>query len=374
MPTMAGQNSSDSLFKVNVQVPEQSKMVQQAAFTSGLQQVLVRLSGDSRVLQKLTLPPAGRYVRQFRYDKTALDRLHTGAPVPGVSAEEPLQLKIQYDADRVETLLRENGIPVWRAQRDNVVVWLAVHDGFQRYLLKRADASLIKSAVEQSARDRGLPVIWPTMDNTDTQALRLADVWGGFKQPLLQASSRYYAGQVLAISLAWDGSKWLSDWTLIDSNKTSRLAFEHADYAAVITQGLAQIADTLGERYAQLEDNNDSDVDYLRVELQGIDSVSQYKRAETLFHTMSAVKTARLAELFEDSAVFRIALRTSADDFLQRMRRQPGVEQLQLPLAPVRANPQAEHGADDSQSLPQKTAQLVIPELPDYRFRFAESR
>ena len=359
----AEQVSPATMFDVEVRVPDQSRVVQDAAFTKGLQQVLVRLSGDSRVLQKLKLPPAGRYVRQFRYDKL------TDVAGSSAGAEQQLQLWVQYDAGKVETLLRENELPVWNAQRDDVVVWLAVRDGFKHYILKHNDESLIKHAVEQSAVTRGLPVIWPLMDAADRQRIRFADVWAGFKQPLLEASSRYAGGAVLAINLTWSGNGWSSEWTLIDAGKSTHLLFDNVDYATVISQGMNRITDELGARYALLDAADVTDVEHLRVELKGIDSVAEYKRAENMLQIIPAVKSAQLAGLFDDSAIFTIAVRTSVEDFVQRIRRQPGIHQLASFETPVQPVPESQNNDEQTQ---QNNAHGSAPVLPYYRFQLGE--
>ena len=357
-----------SLFDVVVLVPDESSAVQRGAFTKGLQQVLIRLSGDSQVLGKLKLPPATRYVKQYRYDK--LD-----APVDetGLLTRDQLQLWMQFDADKVQALLWQNGLPVWSPQRDRMVVWLAVRDGTQHYLLRRGDSSLIKNAVEQAARARGLPVVWPLYDAADQKMVPFADVWAGFQQPLLQASSRYANGAVLVGNLTWDGDKWVSEWSVLDAGKDMRRRYHNADYATVISQAFDQIADELGARYAVLEDDSAADARLARVEIKGVNSIDQYQQAEKLLSSLAAVKSTLLTELFDDYAVFRVAIRTSVEDFLQRIQRKPQLKQLAVPVASITPTEAAAQTGAVSTAVAKGAPPAMTRSLPVYRFQLTQA-
>ncbi len=357
-----------SLFEVVVRTPDESSAVQRGAFTKGLQQVLIRLSGDSQVLGKLTLPPATRYVKQYRYDK--LD-----APVDetGLLTRDQLQLWMQFDADKVQALLWQNGLPVWSPRRDRMVVWLAVRDGAQHYLLRRGDSSLIKNAVEQAARARGLPVVWPLYDAADQKIVRFADVWAGFQQPLLQASSRYANGAVLVGNLTWDGNKWVSEWSMLDAGKDMRRRYHNADYATVISQAFDQIADELGARYAVLEDDSNANARLARVEIKGVNSIEQYQQAEKLLSSLAAVKSTLLTELFDDYAVFHVTIRTSVEDFLQRIQRKRQLKQLAVPVASITPTEPSAQTATASTADANDAPPAMTPSLPVYRFQLTQA-
>ena len=342
--TAAATPQEQSLFDVVVRVPDESTAVQRAAFTRGLQQVLIRLSGDSRVLDRLELPPASRYVRQYRYDK-----LQSPVDDTGLLTRDQLQLWMRFDADKVQALLRDNQLPLWSPQRDRMVVWLAVRDGNRHYLLRQQDQSLIKTAVEQAARDRGLPLVWPAYDETDRQQLLFADVWAGFPQPLLRASARYSSGAVLAGNLAWDGSQWVSEWSVMEPGRPhERRRYDNADYATVIAQAVNRLADELGARYAVREDDSAAGARLARVEIQGVNSLARYRQSEQLLRGLAEVKSVMLAELFEDFAVFRVSLRGSREDFLQRLKRNRQLQPLPVPLATAAPVAAADSGQPQS--------------------------
>lgn len=334
-PAGATTNQGFALLDVKVRVPDQSPELQSAAFASGLQQVLVRLSGDSKVLEKLDTPPAGRYVKQFRYNNIE-DEIQLQ---PGAEPLIPmLELWIQYDEDRLVSLLRNNNIPVWFSKRDTAVVWLAVRDGMRHYLLRDDDESQLKTAMETAAAGRGVPMIWPRYDGADRASLRFADVWGGFEMPLREVSNRYANGPVIAVNMAWTSNGWVGEWYLHDAGQSRYWMVENLDYTSLIASGMDKLADELGRRYAVVDDDS-RNVASLKVMFRGVSSVASYKRVQAILQEHPAVKNALLSELNGDDAVFDISLRTDKQDFLERMARNRSLRELVTPVVSVSAPP-----------------------------------
>jgi hypothetical protein len=55
----------------------------------------------------------------------------------------------------------------------------------------------VRSEIVAAADERGLPIAWPLLDLQDLGAVTFADVWGGFEDRILAASTRYRADAVL---------------------------------------------------------------------------------------------------------------------------------------------------------------------------------
>jgi hypothetical protein len=115
------------LYEVILPVADESSEARNAAMADGLAEMLVRQSGDGHILQKLLPPPAGAYVKQYRYE----------ARQP-VDPEDPnaRQIRLQYNSTRVMDFLRDNGLPIWGDHRSLAVVWLAVRDGSNQVIFR----------------------------------------------------------------------------------------------------------------------------------------------------------------------------------------------------------------------------------------------
>jgi len=302
-----------NLYKVEFPVPDQSRIVRSAVFSKGLEEVLIRVSGSRSILQNVKPASASSYVQQFSYVED-----QAGENTAGVSqsANVSYLLKVQYNAGRIISLLRENGQPVWGEHRSEAVVWLAVRDGANRYVLKGSDNSLLKDSIELSANRRGLPVIWPVYDGKDRQQLPFADVWAAFGEPVKVASKRYTKGPAIVGRLSWTGSEWKGGWSLFVENSAYSWSLSGSDYNTVIAEGIDLSADKISKHYAVLERTGITEPDLL-VEINNVDSVQTYRNIQKFLEGLTAVKQTRIARVENGLVAFLIDLRGDIDDFIR---------------------------------------------------------
>ena len=314
----AGAVVVENLYDVAFPVPDQSSQVRTAVFKKGLEQVLIRASGSRSILQDIDPGPASAYVQQFRYVEDTEDEKAAAASRSraSTSATDWYSLEIQYNAGKIINLLRENAQPVWGEHRNEAIVWLAVRDGSNRYVLKQNDASLLKESVEQSAKRRGLPLVWPVYDSRDRKQLPFADVWAAFGEPIKQASRRYTKGPAIVGRLSWTGSEWRGDWSLFVESSAYNWSLSGSDYNTVIAEGIDLSADRIGKHYAVLDRSGGGDPDLL-VEIRNIDSVQAYRKVQTFFEDLTAVRQVRLAGLDQGNVLFLVDLRGNIDDFVR---------------------------------------------------------
>jgi len=146
-----------NMYEVSLPVTDQNQDSRRAAFETGFTEVLVRVSGSSK-LPGINLAQAASYVQQYRYLLLETPEKSSPPKKGGVVATHTLW--IQFDETAIKKLLRSQNLPVWGAQRPAVLVWLAVRDGQNRYILRNQDASPIRDAVNAEGQRRGLPLIW----------------------------------------------------------------------------------------------------------------------------------------------------------------------------------------------------------------------
>jgi hypothetical protein len=318
-----------NLYDVEFPVPDQSSQVRTAVFSKGLEEVLIRVSGSRSILQNIEPGNASSYVQQFSYVEDSEDEKAAGA---SSSASVWYTLKIQFNAGRIINLLRENGQPVWGEHRNEAVVWLAVRDGANRYVLKAGDTSLLKESVELSTNRRGLPVIWPNYDRKDQKQLPFADVWAAFGEPVKVASKRYTKGPAIVGRLSWTGSEWKGSWSVFVENSVYNWSLSGSDYNTVIAEGIDLSADRIGQHYAVLERTNIAEPDLL-VEINNVDSVQTYRNIQLFLEDLTAVRQTLIDSVDKGRVVFRIDLRGDIGDFIRLVstdkRLEPIVDSIQ---------------------------------------------
>ncbi len=329
LPAIAHAEWVPDLYEVVLPVADESAAVRNAAMADGLAEMLVRQSGDGQILQKITPPNAGAYVKQYRYEARPVQ----SSPESNGTAENQ-QIRLQYNGTRIMDFLRSNGLPIWGEHRAVAVLWLAVRDGRNQYLLKASDVSLFKSQLEKLFRQRGIPVIWPSYDKRDQALIKFADVWAGFSEPLQQVSARYSQGPVLAGNLAWNGSVWSGDWTLLDARHSQRWSLRSADYEQLLSDAVNQMADALGKQYAVLESSDGSTEARVQLDIENVSTLAAYVRVKKYLASLQAVQNVQLTRLGGDNVEFSLALRSRVDDLRNLLATSSQLRAVEKPVVP----------------------------------------
>ncbi len=326
----AGGNSA--LYDVEVLVPDESADTRWRVFKEGLDEVFIRISGDSFVMDKLKRPPASRYIKQYSYDPVAN---------PVVNDDDEIlahRLKIQYNGSAMAKYLRDNGFPVWGEHRPDVIVWLAIRDGRNEYVLKDNDQSLLKVAADDALHRRGIPDRWPLYDYKDRKILKVADIRGGFRDPVLNASKRYGRGPALAGSLIWNGKTWQSSWSLLMANANRHWSIEDADYSQLINKAIDQAADAMGAVFAIHGVGKNQQQATVRLQIQAVSSIQKYRKLENYLRDLSAVAQITPVQVNGQNAMFDVTLRSNKEEFFNLIKNDAElIEAAPVPMPPVEA-------------------------------------
>ena len=326
-------NHGDSLYDIDILVVDESKSVRLSAFKQGLAEVFVRISGDSIVMDKLKRPAPMTYVKRFSYDPV-------GKPTKNARGQVLLyRMKIQYNGHAMENYLRDNGFPVWGQHRPDVVIWLAVRDGKHEYVLKDSDQSLLKTAVEDALTRRGVPQKWPLFDNKDKKILKVADIRGGFKDPVIAASKRYSRGPALTGSIIWNGKQWQSSWSLLMASSNRHWSLVDANYNHLISKAIDQAADAMGIVFAIHGLVNKQQLAAIRLNVQAVDSIKKYRQVERYLSDLNAVETAVPVSVDGHNAVFEVLLRSDEKDFHNIIKNEAKLAEIKAPKVSDQAVP-----------------------------------
>lgn len=312
-------SQADGLYDVDIPVVDESASIRWGAFKQGLDEVFVRISGDSIVMDKLKRPVPKTFVKQYSYE-----------PIPVSTSTKPAvnkagvalthRIKIQYNGSAMGKYLQDNGFPVWGKHRPDVVLWLAVRDGANEYVLKDADQSQLKTAAEEALVRRGIPVRWPLYDHKDRQKLSIADIRGGFKDQVVNASKRYTRGPALTGSIIWNGAQWQSSWSLLLESGNRHWSLVDTDYSQLINKAVDQAGDALGVVFAVNNTTDKQPLAEIRLDVQAVNSITKFIRVEKHLTSLSAVEKTTPLKVDGQNAVFLVTLRSNEEDFLSQLK------------------------------------------------------
>lgn len=326
----------ETLYEVEMPVVDQDAKTRREAFDAGLKEVLIRITGDRNIFSLIKLPYSASYVKQYRY--SGLDDLSVQGDEEAIDVEEltlnqssksaTQALWIQYNETKINDYIRSNALPRWSKHRFDTVMWLAVNDGSNRYVLKDADVSVLKSMFNQSSVRRGLPLIWPPI-KADETAIRFADVWSALTVPLKTLSRRYSKGPILIGRLSWLDNRWVSEWTLLIDDKQTDWAIEDVEYQKLLDEAVDIAADTMGQQYALFESGEIDSFHAIDIEVRNVNSIAALNNLRTYLSSVPLVQQLSLSRIENGRVYFDLLLRSSSDDFLHFVQSDPTL--LQLP-------------------------------------------
>ncbi len=290
------------LYTAEVLVPgEGARQLKQGA-RAGLLQVLVRVSGNRDVgessLIESSLRNPDAYYYQYSFDSTHRTLLVDGETVPA------RLLNIRFEPSAVARLLRSAGFPVWGSNRPGILVWLAVSDGDGRRMLSENDTSGLVESLQDQARLRGLPLLFPLLDLEDSAALSTAEVWGAFLGRITDASVRYSPDAIMTGRVQKDTTgRWTANWSYRIDNEWSvaeTVAFDAGDLVRAMVD---RLADELAHIYAI-----DASRGQLTLRVESVETLEDYAAVSQYIESLATVLDTFVVSVEGSEVEFRLKI------------------------------------------------------------------
>ncbi len=277
----------NGLYEASVRIRDRSEAARNAAFTSALAVVLVKVSGrsDAPVRIGAAADNAGRYVQRFSY-------LANGF------------LEVGFDSVAVNNLLEQAGLPLWDRERPSTLVV------YPQALQGMREATM---ATEQTARTRGVPVVWASAEISEQ--LPPANL-----QRLQEVAQRYDAAAIL---IARPGQGEVSA-----ANLRWQLVFNGANHemAGPAEAGPNLAAEVLGRYYAAASKESLR----LFMEIAGVDNLDAYARTVSYLNGLLMVRAVSVEVLRADVLRVRLDVRGNQES----LRRTLAVDQKLVEVEP----------------------------------------
>ncbi|MCG3732401.1 DUF2066 domain-containing protein [Vibrio cincinnatiensis] len=316
-------SSKVSLYQAEVVLDGQQRDAEANARMRGLQEVIVRASGNkdavnNEVIQK-ALRQSAQYLNQMSYGQQDGHRT----------------LNMTFSAPHIRTLLTQAQLPFWPETRSNILVWLVEESNYDRHISWEYSNSELMQQLKTSAQLRGLPLTIPIGDFDDITGIQTSDLWGGFSQPISFASQRYPTEAILVIRAQGNTLRW----TLYDQPAEQMLASPKTPMVGQTsgTQAASTLIDELSDYYAQkggvLVSSESSQK--LLVEFKSVNSPLTFFRLEESVKRLSSVASLDVVKIKGDEVTFHVHLLASEEEFTQEVLRMRQVTQRTVPLPAV---------------------------------------
>lgn len=204
------------------QEPERSRGMRLA-----LMDVLVKVSGDGKLLDDKTLAPvldrAKDYVIAFDYE----DR-KKGLKINDEQGtrDRPFDLRVLFDKTKIDTLLAERGLKPWSAERPQLLTLVVVRFPANSYVMS-ADGQLgyaQRLALGDASTRRGVPTLLPSQAALGGAKLGPDQIAKLPAAELLKLPTSLGGELPLRGVMVWDDKLpgWRTEWTLVENGHEHR--------------------------------------------------------------------------------------------------------------------------------------------------------
>ncbi|MGB0832948.1 MAG: DUF2066 domain-containing protein [Psychrobium sp.] len=314
VPNAALAQSSQSLYHASAPISDQSNTARNEAIKSMFGQVLVKVSGQSKITDHPTIQQeiakALSYASGYGFNQSA-----SGS-----------ELAVTFNEQLIDELLKQNGFTLWDAERPSVMLWLVYEDEQgNRQILNEQSSPQLLADIKQIAKVRGLPLLVPLWDLDDQMVVSAGDVWGQFEDKVAIANARYRSDYMIlgkvtnygfSKNVSWSVFKMGSDVDIF-GHTSAEISMTGSDDATSLNGAFKEIinqsTDFFAKQYSVDTTAKDGD---LMVTLTNIDSLGRYAQAVEYLKSIKAVEDVVLVKVKANEYSFKVRLLGSRDSFL----------------------------------------------------------
>ncbi|EJR0679287.1 DUF2066 domain-containing protein [Vibrio parahaemolyticus] len=311
------------IYRAEVVIDSEQNDGESAAREQGMKDVIVRATGSQSslsnpVIQK-ALSSSSRYISQL--GKSQVDG--------------KASLKMLFNSGQIQSLLTQAQLPSWSPNRANILVWLVEEQDYDRAITWEHSDSANIAALKKATEARGLPITIPVGDFDDVTGVNTSDLWGGFIEPISQASQRYPADAVLIIRAQGEQIRWtLYDQApakIIDAQTSPRSG--SATGVDAISAMVDGIADYYASKNAVVVSGKSSKA--VNVKVLNVTSAADFFRLENALTKLNSVAGTEIKRVQGSELTLTIHLLASQQAFEQEASSISQLMEFEDPLGDV---------------------------------------
>lgn len=331
----------EDLYIAKVAVDSQSNKERSQALKSAMKIVLVKVGGEEKILKNDMLKKAivnyRGYFSTYRYRKI----------------KNQNTLIVSFDENKINQLFIEAQLPLWGSLRPQILVWIVDEKGLSRKVISSSSLTTIPEQIREFSSLRGLPMMMPLMDLSDSVNVSMTDLWGRFTGPIKEVSSRYAPEMIAVIRISnssllpltedeetcqplCDIDSTVIDWQLISdtgviSSSLQALEYQGDSRTQLLDAALTDITQSVYQSYAL---TNDGDNEFV-IDISNVDSLVTYERVNQYLSNLSSVSAVKLKQAQGEQRRYSLVLLGSQQAFLSSLKLDNSLKRFVDPLADV---------------------------------------
>ena len=277
------------LYSGLVPVVDQSSESQQQGVREALNQVLVKLTGNSNIVNSsnvipfLTNPNAFVAGVGFR-----------SLPASDSTVEPETGLEVSFSRKGIDQLIRQAKLPVLPSNRPKLLVWIlrdhpSEGRGFiNEYTEAKSSPSILES-FDRAMKERGMPYMLPAFDLEDQLSLSVNEAWSLRGNLIDAASERYEADGWIALRFYTTSSGEVRGAWLYQASGRRQLQDFRSSYGEpFMTSAVNELVDSLAESFTYVPQISTNE---LMVQINGVASFKDYESVLALFKKLELVES-----------------------------------------------------------------------------------
>ncbi|NNJ78019.1 MAG: DUF2066 domain-containing protein [Xanthomonadales bacterium] len=242
--------------------------------------------------QALAVAPS--IVVSYYYDLVELPRADGGL-------EQDLRLSASFVGSRVDELARELQLPLWRADRRVIEMWVVVDNGFQREIMP-LELGYLEARLDDVARRRGQPLAWPRPDEDGMYPVDTQLLWGGYTEDLAGAKGT----GVMILAAQRQGPRWDVRANLGFGEENWGWRLDGFDLEAVLVNGLQQAIDQVAAANS-IGAAGLSSSDF-KLTVEGVNTTREYQELLAYLQRLALVERVDVIAARSDGITFQLRL------------------------------------------------------------------
>ena len=272
-----------------VVVQDQSQASLHKALPVALNYVLVKVSGnpDVKTLPAVqnALPKINNLIASYSY-LTQTSAL--GKP--------QLMLQVVFDQQAIKQLLTNAGQAIWGSNRPLTLVWLSVPTELDRVVLSSDSTHPLMNSVKQLVAERGIPVIFPTMDLEDQTNMNLISSRLPSREQLDAVAKRYGVESVLVASIeAMNAGAMVSEWELLLHGTAIEWQTSAPNMNQVVVNGIDRAVDMMVNRLATMDSKHMQSTVTMKV--TGVHNLNDYVHVVAALRRLTPVTQVTVSDM-----------------------------------------------------------------------------
>ncbi|MEZ8632001.1 DUF2066 domain-containing protein [Vibrio lentus] len=297
------------IFSAEVAINAENKQPEQVARNTGMEQVLIRATGQTDVASNETIKKAMRKSSQY------MSQMSFG------ESNDQSTLRMRFNGAQIRSLLTQAQLPYWPDTRSNILVWLVEEQNYDKNIVWEHSNSQLAAGLQANAKERGLPLTLPVGDFDDITGIATSDLWGSFVSPISKASQRYPVDAVLVIKAQSSGLRW----TLYDQKPNQLTSAPKSPVSGSVSGNSVttskKLVDQISNYYASksavtvASESSES----ILTQFISLNNAQDFFQLESALKRLNSVASLDILKIQNNEVTFRIHLLSTQQEFEQEV-------------------------------------------------------